>query len=129
MRILRRIVVGLVSAIAGVIVLVTLASFAYIAVTSDANVPVTNLWHGKFVTADGLLTAYRTWGTHGPPIILVGGFLEPSFVWSGVGPRLAASGHRVYALDLDGFGYSERRGRHRLPNGPTRWWASRGRSG
>jgi len=110
MRLLRRIVILLVSVIVGLIVLVTLASFAYNAVTSDANVPVTKLWHGKFVTADGVLTAYRQWGTHGTPIILVGGFLEPSFVWNGVGPRLAASGHRVYALDLDGFGYSERRG-------------------
>jgi len=109
-RILRRIVLGLVSAVVGVIVLATLASFAYNAVTSDANVPVTKLWRGKFVTADGVLTAYRAWGTHGSPIVLVGGFLEPSFVWNGVGPRLAASGHRVYALDLDGFGYSERRG-------------------
>src|SRR5665213_1261032 len=119
MRLLRRIIVLLVSVIVGVIVLVTLASFAYNAVTSDGNVPVTQLWHGKFVTADGVLTAYRAWGTHGTPIILVGGFLEPSFVWNGVGPRLAASGHRVYALDLDGFGYSERRG----PSSLAEWAA------
>lgn len=117
MRLIRRVIVALVSVLVGVIVLVTLASFAYNAVTSDANVPVTKLWHGKFVTADGVLTAYRQWGTHGTPIILVGGFLEPSFVWNGVGPRLAASGHRVYALDLDGFGYSERRG----PSSLTEW--------
>ena len=119
MRLLRRIIALLVSVIVGVIVLVTLASFAYNAVTSDTNVPVTQLWHGKFVTADGVLTAYRAWGTHGTPIILVGGFLEPSFVWNGVGPRLAASGHRVYALDLDGFGYSERRG----PSSLAEWAA------
>ena len=41
--------------------------------------------------------------------MLVGGFIEPSFVWNDVAPLLARS-HRVYALDLDGFGYTERRG-------------------
>jgi pimeloyl-ACP methyl ester carboxylesterase len=86
------------------------ASVAYNAVTSDPNVPVRQLWKGKFVSADGVLTAYRQWGTSGTPIVLIGGFLEPSFVWNRVGPKLAAAGHRVYALDLDGFGYSERRG-------------------
>jgi len=44
----------------------------------------------------------------------VGGFIEPSFVWDKVAPLLARS-HRVYALDLDGFGYSERRGPWTLP--------------
>ena len=82
-----------------------LASVAYNAVSQDANVPVTELWHGRFV--DG--TAYREWGTHGPPVVLLGGFLEPSFVWSGVGPLLARR-HRVFALDLDGFGYTRRAG-------------------
>jgi pimeloyl-ACP methyl ester carboxylesterase len=41
--------------------------------------------------------------------VLLGGFLEPTFVWEDVAPLLA-QGHRVYALDLDGFGYTERRG-------------------
>lgn len=87
------------------LVALTLASLAYNAATSDANVPVAVLWHGK--TLDG--TAYRVWGTHGSPIVLIGGFIEPSFVWEKIGPVLGRD-HRVYALDLDGFGYSERRG-------------------
>ena len=88
-----------------VVLLVTGASVAYNLATSDPNVPVTKLWRGKFV--DG--TAYREWGSHGRPIVLVGGFLEPSFVWDRVGPILALRFH-VYALDLDGFGYTVRRG-------------------
>lgn len=100
--------------VVGLVVAATLASFVFNLVTSDPNVPVTRLWHGRFVRADGVLTAYRTWdsptqGAQGRPIVLLGGFVEPSFVWAGVGPLLAA-GHRVYALDLDGFGYTERRG-------------------
>jgi pimeloyl-ACP methyl ester carboxylesterase len=100
----------IVALVVSLVVVVTAASFIYNAVTSDENVPVRQLWKGKFVEADGVLTAYREWGTSGPPIVLVGGFLEPTFVWQDIGPRLAGAGHRVYALDLDGFGYSQRRG-------------------
>ena len=105
MRILR-ILLGIV---VGLVVVVTLASVAYNLATSDANVPVQTLWHGKFVGTDGYLTAYREWGTAGTPIVLIGGFLEPTFVWDRVAPLLARR-HRVYALDLDGFGYTERHG-------------------
>jgi pimeloyl-ACP methyl ester carboxylesterase len=93
----------------GLIVVVTLASVVFDAVTSDPNVPVQQLWHGRFVRADGVLTAYRTWGTHGTPVVLLGGFFEPSFVWDRVGPILART-HRVYAYDMDGFGYTQRHG-------------------
>jgi pimeloyl-ACP methyl ester carboxylesterase len=89
----------------GLVVALTLASVIYNASTADASVPVRELWHGK--TVDG--TAYRQWGTSGTPIVLIGGFLEPSFVWEQVAPLLAQR-HRVYALDLDGFGYTARRG-------------------
>lgn len=101
MRIIRWILI----AILGLVVALTLASVIYNASTADASVPVSTLWHGK--TIDG--TAYRQWGTSGTPIVLIGGFLEASFVWEQVAPLLA-QGHRVYALDLDGFGYTVRRG-------------------
>ncbi|HZQ81450.1 MAG TPA: alpha/beta hydrolase [Gaiellaceae bacterium] len=87
-----------------------LAATVFDAVTTSHSVPAQKLWHGKFVRADGVLTAYRSWGTHGTPIVLVGGFFEPSFVWDDVGPLLART-HRVYAFDLDGFGYTQ-------PHGP-----------
>jgi pimeloyl-ACP methyl ester carboxylesterase len=105
-----RIVRGIVATVIALVVVLSAASFAYNAVTSDPNIPVRQLWQGKFVSADGVLTAYRQWGSKGTPIVLIGGFLEPTFVWNRVGPKLAAAGHRVYALDLDGFGYSQRRG-------------------
>ena len=101
MRVIRWILLT----ILGLAVALTLASVIYNAVTSDPNLPVAELWRGK--TVDG--TAYRQWGAKGTPIVLVGGFLEPSFVWEDVAPLLAR-GHRVYALDLDGFGYTARRG-------------------
>jgi pimeloyl-ACP methyl ester carboxylesterase len=103
--IVKRILLALVA----LLVVLTLASVAYNLATSDPNVPVAKLWHGPF--AGG--TAYQRWGTRGTPVILLGGFLEPSFVWDGVGPLLARD-HRVYALDLDGFGYTVRKGPYTL---------------
>jgi pimeloyl-ACP methyl ester carboxylesterase len=100
-------------AVLALVVVVTLASVGYNLATSDPNVPVEQLWHGKFVEADGVKTAYREWGSHGHPIVLVGGFLEPASVWEQVAPLLAVGFH-VYALDLDGFGYTKRRGPYTL---------------
>lgn len=109
MRIVRRIVVVVVAFVVALLLAITVAAVVFDAVTSDPNVPVRQLWHGPFVRADGVLTAYREWGAHGTPIVLVGGAVEPSFVWDEVGPILART-HRVFALDLDGFGYTERHG-------------------
>jgi pimeloyl-ACP methyl ester carboxylesterase len=109
-----RVVQWLLAIVVAFVLVVTVASALYDVATSDPNVPVRSLWHGKFVRADGVLTAYRSWGSHGPPIVLVGGFLEPTWVWDDVAPLLARAGHRVYALDLTGFGYSERKGPYTL---------------
>jgi pimeloyl-ACP methyl ester carboxylesterase len=93
---------------------VTVAALAYDLATNGDMKPATALYGGPFVRADGTLLAYRTWGTHGSPVVLLGGAAEPSWVWHDVGPRLARKGHRVYALDLPPFGYSERRGPYTL---------------
>jgi pimeloyl-ACP methyl ester carboxylesterase len=68
---------------------------------------------GQFVEADGVLTHYERFGTRGSPIVLVGGFLEPTDTWDGVA-RILAKNHRVLALDLAGFGYSQRSGHYLL---------------
>ena len=68
---------------------------------------------GRFVKAGGVLTHYERFGAHGSAIVLVGGFLEPSDTWDAVA-RILARHHRVFAMDLAGFGYSERSGRYRL---------------
>jgi pimeloyl-ACP methyl ester carboxylesterase len=110
MRWLTRTLIGLAIVVAGLVAVLLIASYAFNIATDGEGKRVQALWQGRFVTAGGVLTAYREWGSRGTPIVLVGGFLEPSFVWADVGPRLARAGHRVYALDLDGFGYTERRG-------------------
>jgi pimeloyl-ACP methyl ester carboxylesterase len=105
--------------IAGITVLgialgVTGCSAVYDAVTSPASKPARQLApSGRFVEADGTLTHYERFGTRGSPIVLVGGFLEPSDTWDGVARALGRT-HRVVAMDLAGFGYSQRSGRYKL---------------
>jgi pimeloyl-ACP methyl ester carboxylesterase len=92
------------------VVAITVAGFAYDLATSGSERPATSLYHGPFARVDRTLLAYRSWGHAGTPIVLLGGAAEPSWVWRETGPRLAHGGHRVFALDLPPFGYSERHG-------------------
>jgi pimeloyl-ACP methyl ester carboxylesterase len=108
-RWLRRIAIALVVLAAAL----TIASFAYNAVSGGRERPASQLYPGPFVEADGTLIAYRRWGGAGSPIVLLGGFVEPSWVWRQVGALLGRR-HRVYAIDLPPFGYTQRRGPYTL---------------
>jgi pimeloyl-ACP methyl ester carboxylesterase len=103
--------------LAAVLVLLAIVTIAAIAVDAspyrDAR-PATALFHGPFVRVGGALVAYRAWGRTGSPIVLLGGAAEPSWVWHDVGPLLAARGHRVLAVDLPPFGYTQRHGPYTL---------------
>ncbi|HEX6901914.1 MAG TPA: alpha/beta fold hydrolase [Thermoanaerobaculia bacterium] len=46
-------------------------------------------------------------GDHGEPILLIHGFGGSAYSWRKVIPALAAD-HRVFAVDLNGFGYTQR---------------------
>ncbi|QKG19395.1 alpha/beta fold hydrolase [Actinomadura verrucosospora] len=93
-------------AVVVLLVAVTVFSFAYNAATSARAKPPAG---ALFTEADGIRTRYREWGSGGTPVVLVHGAFESADMWAPVGPLLAAR-HRVYALDLTGWGYSERRG-------------------
>ncbi|MET7383288.1 alpha/beta hydrolase [Streptomyces sp. NPDC005526] len=101
-RWLRRAALGC----AVVLVLVTAASFVFNAVTAGRAAPPRGL---RYVQAADIRTRYETWGTAGPPVVLVHGAFESVDTWSRLAPLLAHD-HRVYALDLTGDGYSERHG-------------------
>jgi pimeloyl-ACP methyl ester carboxylesterase len=53
----------------------------------------------------GFDTRYRTWGTHGSPVVLVPGAFETADTFAVLGADLGAD-HRVFAIDLTGTGYS-----------------------
>ena len=95
-------------ALLALIAAVTVAAAIYDWVTPGGR-PMRSLYRGPYVRVDGRELAYRQWGTHGSPIVLIGGFIEATDVWRRVAPTLART-HRVYALDLPPFGYSERKG-------------------
>jgi pimeloyl-ACP methyl ester carboxylesterase len=96
-----------------IFVVTTLFSLVYNLATNGDQKPASALYSGPYVKIDGRQIAYRELGTQGSPIIFLGGFAEPSWVWAPVATRLA-SDHRVYALDLPPFGYSERKGPYSL---------------
>ena len=109
-RRLRRVV----AAVAAPVVAVTVVAAGY-DVASEGTVPAPPLGaHGHRVRTGDIESHYEQWGHTGPPIVLVHGFLESAAVWDRVGPVLARDGYRVYALDVRGFGYTERRGPYTL---------------
>jgi pimeloyl-ACP methyl ester carboxylesterase len=91
--------------IAALIVAATVFSFGYNAATPNRALPPIG---STYVQTGDISTRYRQWGDNGTPIVLVHGFIESADTWQYLAPRLAAAGHRVYALDLDGFGYTHR---------------------
>ena len=118
MRVLKRVLKWLGIGLAVLVLALTAASLAFNAVTSGRDVAASKLYRGPYADVDGTRLSYRTWGWRGSPILLLGGFVEPSWVWHDVGPELGRS-HRVYALDLPPFGFSERRGPYTI----ARWTA------
>jgi pimeloyl-ACP methyl ester carboxylesterase len=94
------------------IVALTVASAIYDAVT-PGGVSARSLYAGPYVKVGDRELAYRQWGTHGTPIVLIGGFIEATDVWRRTAPLLART-HRVYAVDLPPFGYSDRKGPYSL---------------
>lgn len=59
------------------------------------------------ITANRLRHHLLEWGSGDRTVLLLHGFLEHAHVWELVGPRLAAAGHHVYALDWRGHGDSD----------------------
>lgn len=95
----------------GVLFLVTTAfCWIYNAGTAGRREPPSGL---AFVRTGDYLTRSRSWGTTGSPVVLVHGAFESADTWQPTAQFLAST-HRVYALDLAGFGYTERRGHYTL---------------
>src|SRR5690348_13845113 len=76
-RRLRRVGRWLALVLLAIAVALTFAAAVYDAVTPGGK-PARSLYAGPFVRVDGRLLAYRRWGTHGSPVVLLGGFIEPN---------------------------------------------------
>jgi len=79
-------------------------SFAYNLATEGAAPLPAGL---TYVQTGDILTRYREWGTSGTPVLLLHGFVESADTWAPTAELLARD-HRVYAIDLDGYGYTQR---------------------
>ena len=105
---MRRVVRIVLTVVAALFLVLTLAAFVVDVSPLGAARPARSLYAGPYVQVGPTLVAYRHWGQRGTPIVLLGGAAEPAWVWHAVGPRLAAAGHRVFAIDLPPFGYTQR---------------------
>lgn len=118
MRMLKSLLLGAV-VLAG---LLWLAMLAYAYWPGQTEVPVAQLatTDDRFVVVDGLRLRYREWGTDGPgrpTLIMIHGFANSLQSFRLLAPRLADC-CRVVALDLPGYGLSDKPVDHDYHNGP-----------
>jgi pimeloyl-ACP methyl ester carboxylesterase len=73
--------------------------------TVEANLRLHGV-HSEFVTVQGHKMHYLVGGS-GRPLVLVHGLGSRAADWAQLIPQLIAGGHRVYALDLLGYGLSD----------------------
>ena len=65
--------------------------------------------HSHFVEIDGATVHFQEFGERtNPTLLLVHGYTASTFVWKSVAPELADAGFHVVAVDLVGFGYSDK---------------------
>lgn len=65
--------------------------------------------HSHFVSIEGIRLHFQEFGEPAaPPMILLHGYTASLYVWKTVAPMLADAGFRVIAVDMPGFGYSEK---------------------
>lgn len=63
----------------------------------------------RFVNVDGIRLHYQEFGdAAAPPMLLIHGYTASVYVWKTVAPMFAEAGYRVIAVDLVGYGYSEK---------------------
>ena len=77
--------------------------------TSEWSETIVNSEFSKFTRVEGMRLHYQEFGSEtDPPIILIHGFTASTYVWHRTARLLAAQGFRVLAIDLVGFGFSEK---------------------
>lgn len=106
-RRLRRAGLGVVVVVVGLTVLSVVANA--LTVPPERLAPL----QGEDVRVDGRPVHYRHWPGPGSPVLLVHGFAESSDSWDPMAGLLART-HDVWALDLDGYGYSAYSGHYGL---------------
>jgi pimeloyl-ACP methyl ester carboxylesterase len=75
----------------------------------DVSDKVIHAENSHFVEIDGATVHYQKFGDiRNPTLLLIHGFTASAYVWKTVAPALAGEGFHVVAVDLIGFGYSDK---------------------
>ena len=75
----------------------------------DVSDRVAHSERSRFIAVDGARVHYQEFGDASkPPVILIHGYTASVYVWKTTAPMLAGNGFHVIAVDLLGFGYSEK---------------------
>lgn len=75
----------------------------------DVADKVVHAQHSRFVTVDDVRIHYQEFGdANAPPMILIHGYTASAYVWKTAAPMLANAGFRIIAVDLVGYGYTEK---------------------
>ena len=78
-------------------------------VWEDAEKFVAHSENSHFVEVDGATVHYQEFGDEtDPTLILIHGFSASTYVWKTVAPKFVERGFHVVAVDLLGFGYSDK---------------------
>ena len=78
-------------------------------VWADVSDKITHAENSHFVEIDGATVHYQEFGEKSnPTLILIHGYTASAYVWHTVAPLLAGENFHVVAVDLLGFGYSDK---------------------
>ena len=104
----RNIALGLAGAI-GTAVAVKMLTRAKSVNWDDVYSLIPHSENSNFVSVDGARVHFQEFGDASKPtILLIHGYTASLYVWKTAAPMLADAGFHVVALDLLGFGYSEK---------------------
>lgn len=104
----KNLALGIGGAIGGVIAWKML-SRAQEVVWEDVSDKVLHAENSHFTEVDGTTIHYQEFGeASNPTLILLHGYTSSTYVWHTVAPVFAEKGFHVIAVDLPGFGYSDK---------------------
>jgi pimeloyl-ACP methyl ester carboxylesterase len=105
---LRNIALGLTGAVGGAVAVKMLTRAASVS-WEEVSGQIEHSTNSHFVKVDGVRIHFQEFGNVGdPPLLLIHGYTASTYVWRSVAPMLAAAGLHVIAVDLVGFGFSEK---------------------
>jgi len=87
--------------------LAAIALLALVACAPAANSASDGPWFARLGPPDAPVKLFYEEDGKGPPVLLLHGFGASTYTWRGIAPELARD-HRVIAVDLKGFGQSDK---------------------